>query len=189
MNSVFVDNLIEHNALFSKLENLEPEIQKSTNIIISSLKSRNKLMICGNGGSAADSQHIAAEFTGRFVKDRLPIAALALSTDTSALTCIGNDYSFAEIFSRQVRALGLYGDCLLGISTSGNSENVIQAVLTAKEMGIHTVCLLGRDGGKLKDLCDSAIVVPCNVTARIQEAHILIGHSICGAVEQGLGLV
>lgn len=148
-----------------------------------------KLIICGNGGSAADSQHIAAEFTGRFIKDRPPIAVLALSTDTSALTCISNDYSFAEVFSRQLRALGQAEDCLLAISTSGNSENVIQAVLAAKEMRIKTIGLLGRDGGRLKDLCDCAIVVPSEITARIQEAHILIGHSICGSVEVGLGLV
>lgn len=189
MASLFIENLNQHNQLFSSLTALDDQIKESVALILHSLGTGKKLMICGNGGSAADSQHIAAEFTGRFIKDRPPIAALALSTDTSALTCIGNDYSFAEVFSRQLRALGQSGDCLLGISTSGNSENVIQAVLAAKEMGIKTVGLLGRDGGKLKSLCDCSIVVPSDVTARIQEAHILIGHSICGAVEQGLGLV
>jgi len=147
------------------------------------------LMLCGNGGSAADSQHLAAEFTGRFSKDRPPIAAVALSTDTSALTCIGNDYSFNDIFARQVLALGKAGDCLIAISTSGNSGNVLAAVAAAKSLGISTIGLLGRDGGKLKAQCDVSIVVPSQVTARIQEAHILIGHSLCGAVELKLGLV
>ena len=146
-------------------------------------------MLCGNGGSAADSQHLAAEFTGRFSKDRPPIAAVALSTDTSALTCIGNDYSFNDIFARQVLALGKAGDCLIAISTSGNSGNVLAAVAAAKSLGISTIGLLGRDGGKLKAQCDISIVVPSQVTARIQEAHILIGHSLCGAVELKLGLV
>ena len=146
-------------------------------------------MLCGNGGSAADSQHLAAEFTGRFIKDRPPIAAIALSTDTSALTCIANDYSFEAIFARQVQAIGKPGDCLIAISTSGNSGNVLAAVAAAKALGITCIGLLGRDGGKLKAECDIAIVVPSQVTARIQEAHILIGHSLCGAVEQQLGLV
>ena len=146
-------------------------------------------MLCGNGGSAADSQHLAAEFTGRFIKDRPPIAAIALSTDTSALTCIANDYSFEAIFARQVQAIGKPGDCLIAISTSGNSGNVLAAVAAAKAIGITCIGLLGRDGGKLKSVCDISIVVPSQVTARIQEAHILIGHSLCGAVEQQLGLV
>lgn len=189
MTSVFLTNLDQHNRLFSELGAIDASVNASVILVLRALANGKKLMICGNGGSAADSQHIAAEFTGRFIKDRPPIAAMALSTDTSALTCIGNDYSFAEVFSRQVQALGQAGDCLLGISTSGNSENVIQAVKAANEIGMTTIGLLGRDGGKLKDLCDCSIVVPCDITARIQEAHILIGHSICGAVEQGLGLV
>lgn len=187
--SIFLQNLRQHLELFKTIDSLDADISVSVEMIVSALRSRKKLMICGNGGSAADSQHIAAEFTGRFIKDRSPIAALALSTDTSALTCIANDYAFVEVFSRQIRALGHTEDCLLGISTSGNSENVIKAVQTAQEMGIKTIGLLGRNGGKLKELCDCAIVVPSQVTARIQEAHILIGHSICGAVEIDLGLV
>jgi len=187
--SLFINNLRDHLKLFEQLDSLDEPILAASDQIIASLRNSKKLMICGNGGSAADSQHIAAEFTGRFVKDRPPIAAMALSTDTSALTCIGNDYSFSEIFSRQLKALGIRGDCLLGISTSGNSENVIQAVKTANEMGITTIGLLGRDGGKLKSLCNVAIIVPSDVTARIQEAHILIGHTLCGSVELGLDLV
>lgn len=189
MSTLFLHNLREHLALFQQLEALTPVVGEASRLITERMRAGGKLMICGNGGSAADSQHIAAEFTGRFIDDRKPLAALALSTDTSALTCIGNDYSFAEVFARQVAGLGRAGDCLIGISTSGNSENVIRAVAAAHGQGIATIGFLGRDGGKLKSLCDCSIVVPCNVTARIQEAHILIGHTICGAVEQSLGLV
>ncbi|WAC73495.1 D-sedoheptulose 7-phosphate isomerase [Roseateles sp. SL47] len=152
------------------------------------LRHGGKLMFCGNGGSAADSQHLAAELTGRFMKDRRPLAGLALSTDSSALTCIGNDYSFDDVFARQVVALGRPGDALLAISTSGNSANVLKAVQAARELGVFTVGLLGRDGGRLREVCDTAIVVPSQVTARIQEAHLLIGHTLCGMIEIELGV-
>lgn len=188
MSTLFQHNLSQHLALFNRLAVLDDSVMTAARLVTESLRQGGKLMICGNGGSAADSQHIAAEFTGRFIEDRKPLAALALSTDTSALTCIGNDYSFAEVFSRQVAGLGRAGDCLIGISTSGNSENVLRAVEVARAAGIKTIGLLGRDGGKLAKLCDHAIIVPDRVTARIQEAHILIGHTICGAVEQQLGL-
>jgi D-sedoheptulose 7-phosphate isomerase len=188
-DTTFLTNLNEHMALFQQLSGLDTSISKAIDACVLSLQKGGKLMLCGNGGSAADSQHLAAEFTGRFIKDRPPIAAVALSTDTSALTCIANDYSFNEIFARQVQALGKAGDCLIAISTSGNSGNVLAAVAAAKSLGISTIGLLGRDGGKLKAQCDIAIVVPSQVTARIQEAHILIGHSLCGAVELKLGLV
>lgn len=187
MSHLFLQNLHQHRALFAQLDSLGPAVGQASEVIADCLRNGGKLMICGNGGSAADSQHIAAEFTGRFIADRKPLAALALSTDSSALTCISNDYSFSEVFARQVIGLGRSGDCLLGISTSGNSENVIRAVNAAREQGICTIGLLGRNGGKLATLCDHAIVVPSDVTARIQEAHILIGHTICGAVEQALG--
>ncbi len=188
-DTTFLTNLHEHMVLFQQLNGLDASISQAIDACVQSLQKGGKLMLCGNGGSAADSQHLAAEFTGRFIKDRPPIAAVALSTDTSALTCIGNDYSFNDIFSRQVQALGKAGDCLIAISTSGNSGNVLAAVAAAKSLGISTIGLLGRDGGKLKAQCDIAIVVPSQVTARIQEAHILIGHSLCGAVELKLGLV
>ncbi|MFG6456923.1 D-sedoheptulose-7-phosphate isomerase [Roseateles sp. BYS96W] len=188
MNTLFQHNLTQHLALFNRLADLDDSVMAAARLVTASLRHGGKLMVCGNGGSAADSQHIAAEFTGRFIEDRKPLAAMALSTDTSALTCIGNDYSFAEVFSRQVAGLGRAGDCLIGISTSGNSGNIIRAVEVARAAGITTIGLLGRDGGKLAALCDHAIVVPDRVTARIQEAHILIGHTICGAVEQQLGL-
>jgi D-sedoheptulose 7-phosphate isomerase len=187
--SLFLKNIQEHQSLISNIRILDTVIFRTVTIICECIRGGGKVMLCGNGGSAADSQHLAAEFTGRFTKDRRPLPAMALTTDTSALTCIGNDYSFSDIFSRQVTGLGKKGDCLIGISTSGNSENVIKAVQSASEMGIRTIGLLGRDGGKLATMCECSIIVPSDITARVQEAHILIGHTICGAVEQNLGLV
>lgn len=189
MKDIFLENIKEHSDLVKELPKLNAVVGSSIDLITERLACGNKLMICGNGGSAADSQHIAAEFMGRFIKDRPPIAAIALSTDTSALTCISNDYAYNEVFSRQLRGLGRKGDCLLAISTSGDSENVVKAVVEAKELGIHSVGLVGRNGGAMASLVDVAIVVPSFITARIQEAHILIGHTICGGVEQKLGMV
>ena len=187
--SLYLSNLEEHQCLFNKLHLIDTEIQRAINLCTNAIQKNGKIMLCGNGGSAADCQHLAAEFTGRFINDRKPLPGIALSTDSSALTCIGNDYSFNDVFLRQVQALGKDGDCLIGISTSGNSENVVRAFVAAKEIGIKTIGLLGRDGGKLAPISDLAIVVPSDITARIQEAHILIGHTICGGVEQALGLV
>ena len=188
MNTKFMQNLDEHRALFARLEVLSEPVAKAAGLIVAALSAGHKLMLCGNGGSAADAQHMAAEFTGRFIKDRKPLAALALSTDTSALTCIANDYSFDEVFYRQVVALGTAGDCLLAISTSGNSKNVLRAVEAARGLGLRSIGLLGRDGGQLAGLCDVAIIVPSSSTARIQEAHILICHTLCGMVEESLKL-
>jgi len=143
----------------------------------------NKLLICGNGGSAADAQHIAAEFVNRYELERPPLPALALTTDTSVMTSIGNDYHFNDIFSKQIKALGLKGDVLLGISTSGNSQNVLSAVQVAKAQELFTVGLSGGDGGKLVGLADAALVVGSTVTARIQESHILAGHILCQLVD------
>lgn len=142
-----------------------------------------RVLVCGNGGSAADAQHFAAELSGRYVKERRALAGIALTTDTSALTAIGNDYGFDHIFSRQVEALGRPGDLLIGISTSGNSPNVILAVAAAKQLGVRTLGLLGHEGGKLRTLVDDALVVPCPVTARIQEVHQMIYHFWCEAIE------
>lgn len=189
MATTFLSNLDDHLSLFNTLHGIAGDVHFSAASIVQTLAKGGKLLICGNGGSAADSQHLAAEFTGRFIKDRPPISALALSTDSSALTCIGNDYSFDEVFSRQLLALGRQGDCLLGISTSGNSRNIVRAVEEAKKIGITTIGLLGREGGTLIGMCDISIVVRSATTARIQEAHILIGHTICGMVEESLGLV
>ena len=142
-----------------------------------------KLLIFGNGGSAADAQHIAAELTGRYKSERKALPAIALTTDTSALTAIGNDYGYKEVFKRQVEALANKGDVVLGISTSGNSKNVIKALKKAKKLGCKTIGFSGRDGGKMNEVCDINIVVPSNDTPRIQEMHILIGHIICQAVD------
>lgn len=145
--------------------------------------SDHKLMICGNGGSAADAQHMAAEFVNRFMLERPPLPAIALTTDSSVITSIGNDYSYDEIFSKQLKALGVEGDILLGISTSGNSGNILAAVRAARDLGVYTVGLTGSGGGKLESLVDMAMVVKSNVTARIQETHIFIAHIICQLVD------
>lgn len=187
-DTLFQTNLAEHLQLFQQLSSLTPEVNDAGRRIASALAQGGKLMLCDNGGSAADAQHIASELTGRFIQERRPLAGIALTTDSSALTCIGNDYAFDEVFARQLRALGRAGDVLIGISTSGNSANVVKAVQAAHEMGITVIGLLGRDGGALKPLSDVAIVVPSKVTARIQEAHILIGHTLCGLIEHELGL-
>lgn len=189
MSSLFCTNLDQHLELFHRLASLDAAVMSAAGTVADCLRGGGKLMICGNGGSAADSQHIASEFTGRFVGDRSPLAALALGSSLPELTSIGNDFRFAEVFARQVAGLGRAGDCLMAISTSGNSENVVRAVEVARNAGITTIGLLGNDGGRLAPLCDHAVIVPERVTARIQEAHILIGHTICGAVEQQLGLV
>jgi D-sedoheptulose 7-phosphate isomerase len=187
-SSAWLDNLGEHLALFRSLHGLDSAIGEAADLLSTSVERGGKLLFCGNGGSAADSQHLAAELTGRFVDDRRPLAALALSSDTSALTCIGNDYGFEEIFARQLRALGRTGDVLVAMSTSGDSGNVIRAAEQARTMGIKVVGLLGRDGGALRALCDVPIVVRHPSTARIQEAHMLIGHTLCGMLETALGL-
>ena len=142
-----------------------------------------KVMLCGNGGSAADAQHIAAEFINRFEMERPPLPAIALTTDSSVITCIGNDYSFDEIFAKQIKALGVEGDVLLAISTSGNSMNVIKAAEAARDQDIYVCGITGGDGGKLKNLADTCLVVESGSTARIQETHILMGHIICMLVD------
>jgi D-sedoheptulose 7-phosphate isomerase len=142
-----------------------------------------KLMICGNGGSAADAQHLAAEFVNRFELERPPLPALALTTDTSIITSVANDYRYEEVFSKQIRALGVKGDILLGLSTSGKSENILSAIRTARERGLYTVGFTGGDGGGMLKLVDLALVVENNQTPRIQEAHIMAGHLLCELVD------
>lgn len=189
MKSLLQINLDEQIKVLQSLNVLDPVVRSATSNCVQALQTGGKLMFCGNGGSAADSQHLAAELIGRFIKDRRPLAAIALSTDTSAITCISNDYSFDEIFARQVQGLGRPGDVMIAISTSGNSRNVIRAVEEARNINMSVIGLLGRDGGALRMLCDVPIVVPSQVTARIQESHILIGHTLCGMIEQQLGLI
>lgn len=166
-------------------ERLLASIVQVSELIERALRAGNKVMLAGNGGSAADSQHIAAEFVSRFEFDRPGLPSIALTTDTSMLTAIGNDYGYEHVFARQVQANGRAGDVFIGISTSGNSKNVVLAVDACKKMGITTVALCGA-GGKLKDLCDHALAVPSTHTPRIQENHILIGHAICALVEEAI---
>lgn len=165
------------------LKDKTPDIQFIADKIIESLKNGGKLMVFGNGGSAADSQHMAAEFTGRFLKEREPLAAIALTTNTPGLTAIANDYGYEVIFSKQIEALGNKKDIALAISTSGNSENIIKAVEIAKKMGIFSIGLAGKDGGKLSKNADFTLVVSSKQVPRIQEAHSLIIHIICELVE------
>ncbi len=157
-------------------------IQSAAELCKKTLASGNKILIAGNGGSAADAQHIAAELTGRFEKQRAGLPAIALTTDTSALTAIANDFGYERVFSRQVEALGNKGDLFIGISTSGNSANIVEAVNVAKDIGLSSISLVG-EAGKLPELCDVSICVPCKRTAIIQESHIMIGHILCALIE------
>lgn len=152
--------------------------------IISTLKRGNKILIAGNGGSAADAQHFAAELAGKFIHQRRGLPAIALTTNSSIITAIGNDFGYEDVFSRQLEGLGQAGDVLVGISTSGNSENIIQATAAAKKMGMTTVGLLGHAGGRLKDFCDQKLIVPSSNTQHIQEAHILIIHELCALIDE-----
>jgi len=184
MTNIIQQSFSEHIAVANKsAEGLQWAIQQSCDIIIDCLKCGNKVLLFGNGGSAGDAQHIAAEFTGRFVKERRSLPAIALTTDTSALTAIGNDYGYERVFERQADGLAAEGDVMIGISTSGNSPNVIKALELGKNRGCKTIGLSGRDGGVMNSFCDVNIVVPSQITAHIQEMHILIGHIICTAVD------
>jgi D-sedoheptulose 7-phosphate isomerase len=184
MKNLIVNSFDEHLVVVNKTkEELQGVIYDACEIINQALQNGKKIILCGNGGSAADAQHIAAEFTGRFVKERKALAAIALTTDTSALTAIGNDYGFDKIFERQLEALASPGDILIGISTSGNSKNVINAFRKANEIGCITIGLTGNDGGIISEICRTNIVISSSVTARIQEMHILIGHVFCAYID------
>lgn len=184
MENIILNSFEEHQLVTNKTKiELQLIIEEACEKINIAIHSGKKVILCGNGGSAADAQHIAAEFTGRFVKERKPLAAIALTTDTSALTAIGNDYGFDKIFERQVAAIALPGDILIGISTSGNSKNVINAFKKANEIGCMTIALTGNDGGLISEFCKINIIVPSCITARIQEMHILIGHIFCNYID------
>ena len=161
-----------------------PLIEKAAKAILQCIQSGNKLLFFGNGGSASDSQHLAAEFVGRYEKERRSLPAIALTTDTSILTAVGNDYGFDRIFDRQIEGLGKKGDVAVAISTSGNSKNVLLAIDKAKQMGIYTIGLTGRGGGAMKSAVDLALVVPSQKTSRVQESHIMIGHILCERVDE-----
>lgn len=170
----------------SVIGSMEESVERASMLAVETLKRGNKILLCGNGGSAADAQHIAAELVGRYKIERGGLPAIALTTDTSILTAIGNDYGYDRIFDRQVEALVNEGDLLIGISTSGNSLNVLSALLLAKEMGAKTLGLSGRGGGKLNYACDINLVVPSDDTPRIQEMHILFGHTMCQIIDDEL---
>lgn len=179
-----IKELQQHKEIIEKvIERLVDDIELGCEIITDAILHGKKILLAGNGGSAADAQHIAAEFTGRFVKERKPLAAIALNTDTSALTSIGNDYGYEYVFDRQVQALAQPGDVLIAISTSGNSPSILRALTAAERIGCKTIGLSGKGGGKMTALCDLNIVIPDDVTARIQEMHILIGHIFCKSVD------
>ncbi len=168
------------------LKKLIPDVENASLIFIETLKKGNKILLCGNGGSASDAQHIAAELTGRYKRERRGLPGIALTTDTSALTAISNDYGYDHVFDRQVEALASKGDLLVGISTSGNSQNILNALRIAKELGCLTLGLSGKDGGEMNKICDLNIIIPSYDTPRIQEMHILIGHTLCQAVDDAV---
>ena len=176
------DELVE--AITYVKDNLSAQIHTLAEEIIRAFKNGNQVILMGNGGSAADAQHIAAEFVGRFKKERRSLPALALNTNTSTLTAVGNDYGYDFVFSRQIDGFARKGDVVIGISTSGNSKNVQLALELAKQRGCYTVAFLGKDGGSIKEIADLPLVVKCPNTPHIQECHIFIGHVVCGLVDQ-----
>ena len=184
INPIIADRFTDHLDVFSKTMDQMDVIQEIANRCIVALNSGNKILFCGNGGSAADSQHLAAEIVGRFQKERPSLPALALTVDTSVLTAVANDYGYDTVFSRQVEGLGNDGDVLVGISTSGNSKNVIAAIEAARKKQMKVIGFTGIGGGKMADLCDVCLAVPSRVTARTQEMHIMMGHILCEIAEE-----
>lgn len=179
-----IESSIETKQKLLQDDKIAETVEEITKAIVAAFKNGNKLLLCGNGGSAADAQHLAAEFTGRFYKDRQALPAEALHVNTSYLTSVANDYSFDVVYSRMVTGIGNKGDLLIGLSTSGNSINIIKALEAAKEKGMITVGFTGQTGGKMKNLCDHLINIPSGDTPRIQESHILLGHIICQLAEE-----
>ena len=171
---------------YQSAQALSKPIAAAISAILVSVTSGGKVLACGNGGSAADAQHFAAEFVGRFERERPELGAIALSTDSSILTAIANDYHYDQIFSKQVRALGQSGDVLLAITTSGNSANILKAIQTAKAIGLVVIGLTGRSGGKMKDMCDVCLCAPSDSTPRIQECHLFFEHTLCACIEESL---
>ncbi|MGB6328767.1 MAG: D-sedoheptulose 7-phosphate isomerase [Halarcobacter sp.] len=168
------------------MQTMQKPLEEASQLVVDTLKAGNKILLFGNGGSAADAQHIAAELTGRYKTERRGLPGIALTTDTSALTAIGNDYGYDRVFDRQVEALANEGDLLIGISTSGNSKNVINAFKVGQERGCKILGLTGRDGGNMNEYCDVNLIIPSDDTPRIQEMHILFGHTICQIIDNEL---
>jgi D-sedoheptulose 7-phosphate isomerase len=190
LSTFFREEFAEHATVMqATLAACEAPFARLVAAAVAAIRGGGKILFFGNGGSASDAQHLATELTVRYVRDRAPIAAVALTTDTSALTAIGNDLGFEQLFARQIHAVGRKGDLALGISTSGKSRNVILALEAARGLGITPAALSGNDGGQLKGLADPLLIVPSHTTARIQEMHILLGQMMCGALERELGLV
>lgn len=177
------------NTIEAVLLQMQKPLEEASEIIVDTLKNGHKVLLCGNGGSAADAQHIAAELTGRYKSQRKGLPAIALTTDTSALTAISNDYGYQRVFDRQVEALACKGDLLIGISTSGNSQNVLSALTLAQKMGCSTLGFTGHDGGAMATLCTLNLIVPSNDTPRIQEMHILFGHILCQIVDDAFEII
>jgi len=188
MNEIIKKHLEEHQTVLSTLESLAPQIETVANHMIQALQNGKTIFWCGNGGSASDAQHLAGELIGRFVGNRIPLKSIALTVGGAEGSCIANDFGYDQIFSRQVEGLGSKGDILVGITTSGNSENVLNALAVANQKQMTTIGLLGKGGGKASSLVSEAIVIDSNTTARIQEMHITIGHILCDLIEEGLQL-
>ena len=184
MNKTIRNEFLSHlETINNVIDTMEQELVIASDLVVKTLKNGNKILLCGNGGSAADAQHIAAELTGRYKTERRGLPGIALTTDTSALTAIGNDYGYDIIFSRQVESLANKNDLVIGISTSGNSTNIINALKVAQDIGCKTLGFSGKDGGMMDKVCDLNLIVPSNNTPRIQEMHILFGHIICQCID------
>src|SRR6056300_396003 len=188
MQEIIKRHIHEHQEVLNSIDLLVPAIEKIAILMIDALKKGKAIFWCGNGGSASDAQHLAGELVGRFVGDRRPLKSMALNADSAVMTCIVNDYGYEHLFSRQIEGLGTKGDVLIGISTSGNSANVLNAFKSAKNIGINTIGLLGNGGGKANKIVDNSIIIPSKTTARIQEMHLLVGHILCDLIENGLNL-
>ena len=188
MKEIIEKHIAEHQAVFGELTNLIPQIEGVASTLVNALKNGQTIFWCGNGGSASDSQHLAGELVGRYNGDRRPLKSIALNADSAVMTCIVNDYGYEYIFSRQVEGLGAKGDVLIGITTSGNSQNVLNAFNVANDKGLKTVGLLGKGGGQAASLVHQSIIIPSKTTARIQEMHITIGHILCDLIEERLNL-
>jgi len=186
--AIFAGAMAEHIRVITQLRDLEPLVRRAAEAMVTALKDGHKVFWCGNGGSAADSQHMAAELVGRFLRERKALPSIALTTNSSIVTALGNDYGYDVVFQRQIEALAAKGDVLVGISTSGNSKNVHAALQQARQMGVFTIAMTGADGGRCADAAELALRMPSRETPRIQEAHTLCGHMICDYVESAMCL-